>query len=100
MNKNWNINYIIRCNRCKKCYGTKEGKYFFPGQELDIYSNKMQNEGRLKTTDNFYCPECRKAKERISNINVKSLLNLTQKLTGLSEDKILDLLDKDVKIEK
>lgn len=78
MKKNWNINYVIRCNSCKKCYGTKEGKI----------------------TDNFYCPECRKAKERISNINVESLLNLTQKLTGLSEDKILDLLDKDVKIEK
>ena len=40
--------------------------------------------------DFLLCPKCNNNKEE--NINVKDLLNLTQKLTGLSPEKIVNLL--------
>ncbi len=90
--------YRAECNECGKKFIHSNGKEYFKGENLKSIKDKMIRENWLVKEDFLLCPNCNNNKKE--NINVKDLLNLTQKLTGLSGDKIINLLDKDVKIEK
>lgn len=95
----WRIMYSAECNECGKKFIHSNGEEYFKGESLKAIKERMLKEGWIVKADFLLCPECNNNNKK-ENINVKDLLNLTQELTGLPVDKILNLLNKNVKIEK
>lgn len=99
MATNWRVMYSFSCNDCGESYTSETKEMYFKGEKLNYIKEKLRKIGWVIKEDFCLCPKCVNNQKKL-DIPVDKLLQLTKELTGLSEDKIFELLDKNVKIEK